>query len=238
MRTDEWIVVLVLAVLLVFMWRWLKKWGQETAEKQYAANQRAADLEVLSRISETGLTPLNSTPDSPMPFGYKMSWAVVRCDDPEQVIEVLDPLAWEPANWETGVTRAYANYRKIFVSPCLDGFVLVIGDVPFYRLKDLAQDFEEAQAFFSYRTSDCYSWTKYVRGELVRAYTCLDDIVDEDFGELTPEELALGFDRFSPDGSVWPDEEDVLSIVAAWGIDPKFEKKTYLPGTGWLCTVD
>ena len=34
----------------------------------------------------------------------------------------------------------------------------------FCRMKELAQDFEEVQAFFSYRTSDCYSWTKYVQG--------------------------------------------------------------------------
>ena len=175
--------------------------------------------------------------EGPVPFGYKTSWFAFRCDDPEWVIASLSPLSRQSCDWGNGLALSHGESDRVFVSPCLDGFVLVIGDVPFYRLEDLAQDFEEVQAFFSYRTSDCYSWTKYVRGELIRAYTCLDNIVDEDFGELTPEELALGFERFSPDGPVWPDEEDVLAIAAAWGIDPKFEHKTYPPNTGWLCAL-
>lgn len=175
--------------------------------------------------------------EKPVPFGYKTSWFAIRCNSSERVIASLLPLSRQSCDWGNGLALSCSGSDRVFVSPCLDGFVLVIGDAPFYRLQDLAQSFEEVQAFFSYRTSDCYSWKKYVRGELVRAYTCLDNIVDEDYGELTPEERALGFDRFSPDGSVWPDEEDVLSIAAAWGIDTKFEKKIYPPGTGWLCTV-
>lgn len=177
------------------------------------------------------------TSERPVPFGYKTSWFAVRCDDPERVIASLLPLSRQSCDWGNGLALSCSGSDRVFVSPCLDGFVLVIGDAPFYRLQELAGSFEEVQAFFSYRTSDCYSWTKYIRGELVRAYTCLDNIVDEDHGELTPEELALGFDRFSPDGSEWPNEEDVLSIAAAWGIDTKFEKKTYPPATGWLCAV-
>ena len=182
-------------------------------------------------LAETGAS------EEPVPFGYKTSWFAVRCNDPERVIASLLPLSRQSCDWGNGLALSYGESGRVFVSPCLDGFVLVVGDVPFYRLRELAQSFEEVQAFFSYRTSDCYSWTKYARGELVRAYTCLDNIVDEDFGPLTPEELAPGFDRFSPDGSEWPDEEDVLSIAAAWGIDTKFEKKTYPPATGWLCAV-
>ena len=31
------------------------------------------------------------------------------------------------------------------------------------------------------------------------------------------------------------EEEDVLDIAAAWGIDPRFERKTYPPAAGWVC---
>ena len=54
--------------------------------------------------------------------------------------------------------------------------------------------------------------------------------------------VALGFDRFpkagqADDGENDPGEEDVLNIAAAWGVDPRFEKTTYPPSAGWLCTV-
>ena len=62
----------------------------------------------------------------------------------------------------------------------------------------------------------------------------------ESVGELTPQERALGFDRFpTPENAdtceTLPDEEDVLDIAAAWGVDPRFEKAAYPPSAGWVC---
>ena len=57
-------------------------------------------------------------------------------------------------------------------------------------------------------------------------------------GDLTPEELALGFDCFpgtDRESEHFPGEEDVLDIAAAWGVDPRFQKKTYPPSVGWVC---
>ena len=56
---------------------------------------------------------------------------------------------------------------------------------------------------------------------------------------LTPEELALGFDAFphqgQDDSDDFPDEEKVLEIAAAWGIDTFFEKEEYPPAVGMVC---
>lgn len=149
----------------------------------------------------------------------------------------LKPRRCQAANWRTGMAAAYAG-QGIFVSPCLDGFVLAAGrDLP--AVGEAETSFSEVQIFCSHRVSSCYSWELYAAGACVRRYAYEDSRVEES-GPLTPAEQALGFDRFpgaDREGGRVPDEEDVLDLAAAWGIDPRFEKKTYPPSTGWLCTL-
>lgn len=183
---------------------------------------------------------LSAEPDGPEPFGYKMSWLCIRCGDPERVIAALRPKTRQPANWKTGVQAAYGR-QGCFVSPCLDGFVLVIGiipDAPEDR-RELAAQFPEVQSFISHRTIGYYAWKKVVDGRCVREYCYRNVEAEADDGPLTPEETALGFDllprKGQEDGERLPNEEDVLNIAAAWGVDPSFRKKVYPPSAGWLC---
>ena len=192
-RLFDMALLLILAVLLVLMGRWLVKWGRETAEKRY----RVDDGAVLPRIPETALAPLDDTPDGPVPFGYKMGWLAAKCGDSHRLME----------------------------------------DMP-GRTERLVDSFPEVQLFGTHRISDCHYWTKYVDGKVVRGYICQDAGVVWDEGGLTPEELALGFERFpgrKRESGWFPGEEDVLNIAAAWGVDPRFEKKTYPPSVGWVC---
>lgn len=238
-RLFDMALLLILAVLLALMGRWLVKWGRETAEKQY----RADDGAVQPHIPEMALTPLDDTPDGPVPFGYKMGWLAVKCEDPHRLMEVLGLRDPQPANWTTGLARA--EYQgQVFVSPSLDGYVLAVGlwaddleDVP-GRTERLVDTFPEVQFFGTHRISDYHYWTKYVDGKVVRDYIDQDAGVVWDEGDLTPEELALGFERFPgmDRKSGWfPGEEDVLDIAAAWGVDPRFQKKAYPPSVGWVC---
>ena len=238
-RLFDMALLLILAVLLVLMGRWLVKWGRETAEKQY----RADDGAVPSHLPETALAPLDDTPDGPVPFGYKMGWLAAKCEDPYRLMEVLGLRDPKPANWTTGL--AHAGYQgQVFVSPALDGYVLAVGlwaddleDVP-GRTERLVDSFPEVQLFGTHRISDYHYWTKYVDGKVVRGYICQDAGVVWDEGNLTPEELALGFERFSGanrESGWFPGEEDVLDIAAAWGVDPRFQKKVYPPSVGWVC---
>ena len=93
----------------------------------------------------------------------------------------------------------------------------------------------DGPAPFGYKTA----WLEE-RFPAVRAYRMEEDEVLWDEGDLTPEELALGFDRFphagrEHGGGQFPDEESVLDIAAAWGVDPRFQKKTYPPSVSWVC---
>ena len=149
----------------------------------------------------------------------------------------------DKAAWTTGLARA-GWLGQVFVSPALDGYVLAVGlwaedleDVP-GRMERLVDSFPEVQLFGTQRISDYHYWTKYIDGKVARNYIYQDAETSWDEGDLTPEELALGFDCFpgtDRESEHFPGEEDVLDIAAAWGVDPRFQKKTYPPSVGWVC---
>ena len=190
---------------------------------------------------------VSAQPDSPVPFGYKTGWLAVRCMDPQQLLLALDALDIRLAGWSGGLACA-GERGQVFVSPMLDGLCLAVGlpelgDHP-ELLERLAEQFREVQYFSTHRVVEYHAWLKYEDGRLTRDYCYCGEqgAVLRDAGELTREESALGFGRFPRKGREavcedFPDEEDVLNIAAAWGIDPRFEKKTYPPSVGWLCTM-
>lgn len=182
-------------------------------------------------------------PDCPIPFGYKTSWLCVKSDSPEEVISALglkDPVL---SGWKKGIAAG------VFVSPVLDGYILVInyGDdiitEDLERLDVIARQFSEVQYFSSHRVAEYAAWVKYVGGEMLRGYCwCGDEgeiYLNE--GEITAEEKALELDNLlqSTDDdwetSKFADEENVLDIAAAWGIDPRFSEKQYPESMGWVC---
>ena len=194
--------------------------------------------QLLNRNSSrgpAGQAELSSQPDQPLPFGYKTAWLAVRCEKPEWVISALEPFSRQPANWATGLARVDKKENCVFVSPCLEGWVLAVGIGVTHRDWDqIAKNFPEVQAFASQRVSDSYTWKKYEQG-ICRRYFCVNDgtpLFSE--GELTEAEQALGLgetDRL-------PDEETVLDIAAAWGFDPRMEGKDYPPSCGWVCEME
>lgn len=188
---------------------------------------------------------VDCVPDTPVRFGFKASWLCVKADSPEAVIEKLGLKNAVKCSWRYGF--ANLNYGT-FVSPVLDGWVLVIGwgyDIvteDSARLDEVGAMFPDVQFFSSHRVSDYYTWVRYINGVKVRAYGYCggDGEVFANEGELTPEEQSLGFDHFIPDsGADWdeydfPDEETVVLIAAAWGIDTlKLDK--YPASTGYYC---
>ncbi len=186
-------------------------------------------------------------PDKPRPFGYKTSWICVKCDSSEQVIDALGLKKAVRSNWEFGLSQ---TRDRVFVSPPLDGYVLAVGynTFGFMRsvneeldaLKVIAAKFDEVQCYASHRVSDFYAWAKFVKGELVRGYV-FGEGVSLNEGKLTTEEEKLGFDSIIQgngeddcESVEFPDEENVVEIAAAWGIDPLFEDNDYLEAFGYI----
>lgn len=205
-----------------------------------------ADNNAVSGNSADG-AEISEIPDSPRPFGFKATWLCVRSNSPEDVIEKLGMKNAVKCNWKSG----FEHFNEgIFVSPALDGRVLVIGwgdDIITQdpeRLDAVGKMFPEVQYFSSHRVADYYAWVKYVGGVKIRAYCYCggEGEVYENFGDLTPEEEELGLTNLIPDTSAdwdeydFADEENVVAIAAAWGIDTlKMEK--YPPSTGYFCKI-
>ena len=189
----------------------------------------------------------DTTPDSPYPFGYKTAWYAVRDRSREDVIEKLGLSVSCESNWEFGIGHIYES-DDLFVSPETDGFYLVVGLSGLLKNDELetvrrhAALFEELQYFKSHRVIDAYTWARFLKGEVYRAYAFLGESgeVCWDEGSLTEEEAALGFGRF-PNPENWesaedfPDEESVMEIAKAWGVDPTFSEGEYAKATGYLC---
>jgi len=135
-----------------------------------------------------------------------------------------------------------------FVSPCLDDYTLIIGygkDDGYDEIVIKSRIFEEIQFFASHRVTEYHAWVKFMNSELIRFYAYAGDQgeVVWDKGKMTPEEVQLGFGNFPrlgpvdfSEGENVPNEENVIQIAAAWGIDPTFESSKYGKTTGYLCT--
>lgn len=216
-------------------------------------------------VGATQLTPpveivIDTTPDSPVAFGYKSLWLAIRTDDPEAVVEALGRTGFERANWRTGILAAQAD--AVFVTPAVDGWVLVVdpelpnlGHPPDEerwraRLAPLAERFPDVQYFASHRVVDYHAWARFENGELMRAYAWLGERGETltDFGNPTAAEIELGqdfVDSRSPeaqDDGFWdrddlafPSEDDVMNVAGLWSVDPTtLDERGGQPGLGWL----
>ena len=207
-----------------------------------------------SEVSQLKISQLkiSQEPDTPLSFGYKICWLVVKSDSPEEVVEKIGGKNVCVANWESGFRWIYESndFEKVFVTPCLEGYVLVLNveDLMEHEefLEMVAGKFEEVQYFASHRTVDLYGWAKYFRGKMVRRYYCClgnGDMYWDD-GQLTEEEKELGLTNLPNevmedwDECTFADEEMVMEIARRWGVDTELGKFKGEKSTGFLCEIE
>ena len=193
----------------------------------------------------------NVTPDFPCPFGYKTAWYAIKNETPQSVIEKLKLNIVCESNWEFGINYVYKN-DNLFISPQIDGYVLVVGIIGLSHnmnhemVKKHSILFDELQYFGSHRVVDYYAWIKFAKQKLIRAYAYLGESGEVEWNEgiITAEEVGLGFDKFPVSEHTWeedekqPDEEDVIDIAKAWGVDPTFSDANIEKSTGYICGTD
>lgn len=165
------------------------------------------------------VTKIDSTPDTPISFGYKTSWFAIPTEDTNVVVSTLGLKNVVDANWHSGFYYKMEPYdghresrnKRIFVAPPIDGWTLVETDLNFTAdtsenintleniLRDLSEKFGEAQYFGSYRVVDYASWYRFKNGKLVRGYSYAGGAngyyVNK--GKTTPEETKLGYGDIS-----------------------------------------
>lgn len=146
-----------------------------------------------------------------------------------------------PANWAAGL--AEAQQEGVFVTPAIDGWVFAVGadlrpdrrvdgaDVGAFvtpLLERLGAAFGGAAWFLTDATTERHGWALATRQELSRGYAFDGDLGHVFWhGDLTDAERELDCfvddPRDTSDDEVkwWPDERTVLSLAAAWSIDPR-----------------
>ncbi len=190
-----------------------------------------------------------------VPFGYKTIWLAVHTNNPQAVVDALGG-ASRPATWEEGL----AESKGLFVTPPIEDWVLVTGNIPAADTTDLNARIAlptalssrletEVQYFGTHRIVEWHAWARVLRGEVVRAYGYVGESSETlfDVGEPTREERELGFaffDERSPQAQrpgYWeranlrhPDEQDVTGLAGRWSINPTTLGERGAVGHGWI----
>ena len=197
----------------------------------YKASDEAIGRAVRELLRSLG--GATQLPEGPLgaPFGYKLAWLAIRASDPSAVVEALGLAATEPAEWETGVERAY-DERVVFVSPRTGGWVFALhfgwaDDPP--DLGDLSDRLAtDVQHFATHRVPELHVWQRAEGGRVTRAFRYVGESGEAaSSGEPTEIERRLGFDWTigdegeAPDVDEFPDEETVMQVAGEWSIDPR-----------------
>lgn len=246
----EHVLLVAVSILIVSAMLW---WARN---RNMVSQLSAADV-LAPKPLDTLFDRVDSTPDRPVGFGYKMSWLAIKAPDAATVRGALDIENVQPANWRTGLVAAYNGHA--FISPRVGDWVFVLssklpelGHPPDNEewtalMTDLSRTFDDVQYFSSHRVSDYNAWARFGNGTEVRAFAyCAETLVDR--GDKTAGETELGyhyFDGKSADAGsntyweredlCYPDEEHVMEIAGQWSVNPQSLDEIDLPhGSGWI----
>lgn len=178
------------------------------------------------------------TPDLPISFGYKTAWIAVKTDNKYKVAELLGLKKLRKANWDSALRLIRGKVDTCFVSPPIDGWVLVIQVIDSEektkkRLSILSSAFGEAQYFCTHRVPEAHTWILAKDGTIVRAYEYVGERGENTFVEGEPTEFEKQYNlinTFSEEAKdddyldnptlFVPNENFVMQIAENWSINP------------------
>ena len=194
-----------------------------------------------------------TTPDLPSSFGYKCTWLAVKTSDSKKLTDLLHIKKITPCNWKYGIEGAYN--KSIFVTPPVDGWILVCGnslpagdsdngiDEIKEILKTLSKEFKEAQYFCTHRVVEFHCWMKAIDGNVIRVYSFLGESGENicvegkasDFEKKY--KLINTFSKEAQDSNYYertdliqPNESFLMEVAGNWSINPaELDKRGDLP---------
>lgn len=205
---------------------------------------------------------LESLPDVPKPFGYKMAWLAIRTEDTAAVADWLDLKGGVASNWNSGIGTVYDDglgATHVYMTPPVEGWTFVVGlaiphpvghafvDKLTPLLLSLGKRFADVQYYFTYPLIDFFAWARVKDGRLSRAFAVNDEGIVWNKGRVTPEERALGLrlfeirdvrERHGDTGGelvLYPTEDHVLQIARGWSLNPTaMERLETTDGSGFV----
>src|ERR1051326_9176482 len=173
-------------------------------------------------------------------------WLAVKSNNPQAVQRTLGLHNPTPCSWTEGMARV--GDQKLFISPPVNGWVLVVGsllpdstedvDACFRFLHRLSRELGEVQFFSFNRSVGHHAWARFEKGRVVRGYAWAGETLWNQ-GHKTWAERKLGlrcYDYFESDSRahfaqlerVRTNAEKVLSLASIWSLDPTSD-----PGSRW-----
>lgn len=171
------------------------------------------------------------------PGDYPCRWLAIKTRQPAAVLEALQITKATPCSWEEGLARTFN--RKLFVSPPVDGWIVVLGtalpdpavdiDVCFRFLTQLSRKLGHVQFYNLNRALNHHAWAVLDKGEVLRAYAWAGATLWNQ-GPITPAEISLKLHclDYGQNPSQLEDQGDALAantervplLAARWGMDP------------------
>jgi len=175
-------------------------------------------------------------------FGFKQAWLALRqpVGDAAEICAALGAKDLGTVDWQQGIDLAYLTDNRIAITPPLAGasgvsWTLVVGrlffaDAGMPDIVELSGQLgTEVQFFATHRMVEAHFWERGVEGRLVRSFRYVGETgeITRWYGEPDATELAIGlppaFDtEAEPEDqpNVVVDEDDVMTVAAAWSLDP------------------
>jgi hypothetical protein len=196
----------------------------------YLAWRRAAFCK-QEKISARHWTPLSSAA-----FEQPSRWLAVKAADPSVVQAALHLHRATSCTWEQGLAEARDD--KLFISPPISGWVLVVGsglpepsedpDRCYHFLTTLSRKLGHVQFFSVSRVVHHHGWALLERGQVFRGYAWADETLWNQ-GPVTAAEkdldmLCLAYaseqNPFALREALSANCEKVNQLAARWSIDP------------------
>jgi hypothetical protein len=171
-------------------------------------------------------------------FSLPSRWLAIKSGNPYVIQAALGLHRPTPCSWEEGLS--VTNEKKLFISPPIDGWVLVMGshlpdpaedvDQCFQFLIELSRKLGHVQYFSTNRVVNHHAWVQVHQGIVHRAYAWIGRTVWNQ-GRKTAAESALALKcfeygevpepvRFSQTDPLQQNTERVCMLAARWSVDP------------------
>jgi hypothetical protein len=202
--------------------------------------RRSREKKAMAPFAQTNVTspaPAEmAAPFRPYLFDQPVRWLAVKGNNPVIVQSALDLHHPHPCSWEEGMSEAHED--KLFVSPSINGWILVVGsglpdpsedvDECYRFLADLSRKLGHLQFFNTNRVLYHHAWALIEKGQIFRAYAWGGETLWNQ-GQITAAEKELDvrcFDYGSDQNAFMLKDlfsancEKVNQLAARWSVDP------------------
>jgi hypothetical protein len=182
------------------------------------------------------------------PFEQPTRWLAVKANDPYAVQAWLHLNRPTSCSWEEGLAEARED--KLFISPPVSGWVLVVGaglpdpaedvDACYRFLTELSRKLGQVQFFSASRVVNYHCWALIDKGRVFRAYAWAGETIWNQ-GPITAAERELGLvcvgygaeqSAFAIRDALTVNTDNVSQLAARWSVDPCACSPASLNGRG------